>query len=80
MMDVYGNAFVLESILIDLYRLISDFIINLGDQMSGRENPKKAYELKEMLQKGEILAYEILGSAEPCLASFVTQKHHATLV
>lgn len=60
--DVHGNAFALEAVLEDLSNIQSDFIINLGDQVSGRANPKKAYELQAGLQ-----AYEILGSAEPSL-------------
>lgn len=60
--DIHGNAFALEAVLEDLSNIQPDFIINLGDQVSGRANPKKAYELQAGLQ-----AHEILGSAEPSL-------------
>ncbi|GEM48433.1 metallophosphoesterase family protein [Deinococcus cellulosilyticus] len=60
--DVHGNAFALEAVLRDLKAQSPDLIVNLGDQVHGKANPRKAFELQQ-----ELGATEVLGSAEPLL-------------
>lgn len=60
--DVHGNAFALEAVLKDLHAQSPDLIVNLGDQVHGKANPGRAFELQHGLG-----ATEVLGSAEPFL-------------
>ncbi|UQN06464.1 metallophosphoesterase [Deinococcus sp. QL22] len=60
--DVHGNAFALEAVLSDLQAASPDLILNLGDQVTGQADPKRAYDLQRGLD-----AVEVLGSAEPDL-------------
>lgn len=60
--DVHGNAFALEAVLADMRSCAPDLLINLGDQVTGRADPLRAYELQRGLE-----AVEVLGSAEPRL-------------
>src|SRR5690625_5263062 len=60
--DVHGNAYALEAVLGDVRACAPDVIVNLGDQVTGRADPERAYRLQS-----ELDAVEVLGSAEPRL-------------
>jgi len=60
--DVHGNAFALDAVLRDVHACSPDVTVNLGDGVTGRADPARAYELQRALG-----AVEVLGSAEPHL-------------
>lgn len=52
--DVHGNAFALEAVLQDLRRQSPDIIVNLGDQIEGMANPRRAAEVQAGLGAVEV--------------------------
>jgi len=63
--DVHGNAFALRRVLDDARAATPDAMVNLGDQVTGRADPARAYALQAALRaQGTV---EVIGSAEPHL-------------
>ncbi len=70
--DVHGNAFALEKVLVDVHSESPDLILNLGDQVYGRANPARAFEMQHSLGAVEILGNcELLLEGEDALAQWI---------
>lgn len=52
--DVHGNAFGLEAVLADIRQHSPDLIANLGDQVWGQADPRRALELQKNLGAVEV--------------------------
>ncbi len=62
--DVHGNAFALEAVLADVADCSPELTLNLGDQVYGRADPGRAFELQQAIG-----AEEILGNTDARLLS-----------
>ncbi|MBC7647118.1 MAG: metallophosphoesterase family protein [Pseudopedobacter sp.] len=70
--DVHGNAFALEQVIGDLRSESPDLILNLGDQVYGRADPARAFEMQRNLRAVEVLGNcELLLEGEDALASWI---------
>ncbi|WP_102128211.1 metallophosphoesterase family protein [Deinococcus planocerae] len=52
--DVHGNAFAAEAVIADLRRFQPDLIVNLGDQVWGQADPRRALDLQRSLDAIEV--------------------------
>lgn len=52
--DTHGNAFALRAVLADIRAAAPDLILNLGDQVYGKADPRTAYELQAELGAAEV--------------------------
>lgn len=57
--DVHGNAFALEAVLRDVRACAPDLTVNLGDQIEGAADPRRAAEMQ-----AELGATEVRGNNE----------------
>ncbi|WP_049775044.1 metallophosphoesterase family protein [Deinococcus proteolyticus] len=61
--DTHGNAFALRAVLADIRATAPDLMLNLGDQVYGKADPRTAYELQ-----AELGAVEVHGNTEEILS------------
>lgn len=52
--DVHGNAFAAQAVIADIRRVQPDVIINLGDQVWGQADPRRALEFQSALRAVEV--------------------------
>ncbi|WP_264775499.1 metallophosphoesterase family protein [Deinococcus aetherius] len=52
--DVHGNAFAAGAVVADMQRFRPDVIVNLGDQVWGQADPRRALDLQQSLNAVEV--------------------------